>query len=158
MPGGPPLRLRNATALAGAAALAGCGSADLPAVAVSPPPIAKPAVAAACLRLLEALPEKVDDLARRGVDSPATSAAWGKDVVVVLRCGVGTPKGLTRTSQLAGANDVDWFPEQLQGARRFTTVGRVVNVELVIPEAHEPQVGPLVDVAAAVTSANPLVP
>ncbi len=37
----------------------------------------------------------------------------------------------------------------------FTTTGRVANVELTVPLAHEPAVGPLVDVAAAVTAQVP---
>lgn len=143
--------------LAGVAATAGCDSSQLPSVAVSPAPAEKPAVVAACARLLDALPPNVDDLRRRAVDPPSAGAAWGKDVVVVLRCGVAKPKALTRTSQLAGVNDIDWFGEQRDGARVFTTVGRVANVEVVIPAAHEPQVGPLVDVADAMARSNPTV-
>lgn len=149
-------RLRVGLGLTLAGLAAGCGASPLAAVAVSPVPSGNPAVAGACARLLDALPEKVDDLRRRQVDPPGAGAAWGKDVVVVLRCGVAKPKALTLTSQLAGVNDVDWFPEQRDGARVFTTVGRVANVEITIPAAHEPQPGPLVDVAAAMTSTNPM--
>ncbi|MGQ0844529.1 MAG: DUF3515 family protein [Sporichthyaceae bacterium] len=138
------------------AAIAGCGGPGTLAVSAVPSPA--PAVAAVCARLVAALPEKVDDLNRRSVSPPANVAAWGTDVVVVLRCGVGQPKALTQTSQLTSVNEVDWFPEERPDALVFTTVGRGANVELTIPRAHDPQIGPVVDVAAAMQRANPSLP
>jgi hypothetical protein len=121
---------------------------------IGPAPSAK--AAAVCARLVPALPTKVDDLSWRPV-KPAgvAAAAWGKDQVVVLRCGVPTPGGLTATSFLNTVNEVDWFMVEQPDARLFTTVGRVANVELTIPVAHDPAVGPLVDVAAAIDATDP---
>jgi hypothetical protein len=111
-----------------------------------------------CTRLVDALPDRVDDLKRRTVDPPANVAAWGTDVVVVLRCGVDRPKALTQTSQLTSVNEVDWFPEERPDAFIFTTIGRGANVELTIPRTHDPQIGPVVDVAEAMQRANPTIP
>ena len=89
--------------------------------------------------------------------SGVAAAAWGSDPVVVLRCGVAKPSGLQPTSFLDTINEVDWFVVERPDARVFTTVGRTANVELTIPRAHEPAVGPLVDVAAAIEANNPTV-
>jgi hypothetical protein len=105
--------------------------------------------------LAQTLPEKLDGLRRRPV-RPAISvvAAWC-DQAVVLRCGVPRPAGLTTTSQLFVVNDVDWFSEQSPGRQVFTAVGRVAEVEVSIPKEHDPLVGPLVDLAPAITAADP---
>jgi hypothetical protein len=148
------------------AALTGCGGSDLPPVAVSPPAPAA-AAAQACARLHPALPPKVDD-ARARATTPTSdlTSAWG-DPSVVLRCGVPAPAGLGPMSQLQTVNGVDWFNPGVQspaagkletdgGARVFTTTGRVANIELTVPLGHEPAVGPLVDVAAAIAAQVPL--
>jgi hypothetical protein len=128
----------------------------LPLDAPSPAPVG--AARDACLRLGGRLPTKVDSLARRSV-VPSTQlvAAWG-DPAVILRCGVPRPTALIATSQLIGANDVDWFAEETPQHRIFTTFGRAAYVEVSIPTQHDPAVGPLVDLAAAISAADPLLP
>ncbi len=98
----------------------------------------------------QALPDKVDDAERRDT-SPRTArtAAWGEPPVI-LRCGVERPKGLTLTAQLNTVNGIDWLVETRNGGHVFTTVGRAAYIEVVVPAEHDPQVGPLVDLAPAV--------
>jgi hypothetical protein len=114
-------------------------------------------MAAVCDRLAAALPAKVDDLKRRRT-APAgsTVAAWG-DPAVVLRCGVGLPAGLTATSQLSGVNDVEWYVDEQPTQRVWTTFARAAEVEVTIPDTHDPAVGPIVDLAAAIKVTDPKV-
>jgi hypothetical protein len=136
--------------------LCACGSGPDP-VAVDPPKIAAGGMAAVCGRLAAALPAKVDDLRRRRTDPTVTTvAAWG-DPPVVLRCGVGLPSGLTATSQLSGVNEVDWYVDEQPTQRVWTTFARAANVEVTIPNPHDPAVGPVVDLAAAIKSTDPKV-
>ncbi|KWX09858.1 hypothetical protein TR74_07120, partial [Carbonactinospora thermoautotrophica] len=86
-------------------------------------------------------------------DSPLV-AAWG-DPPIVLRCGVPVPAAYQPTSQVVTINGVDWFPEQLTRGYVFTTVGRVANVEVSVPDAYAPEVNPLVDLAGAVADKVP---
>ena len=89
---------------------------------------------------------------RRDV-SPDTdlAAAWG-DPPVVLRCGVGPPAGLTPTSEVLEVERVEWFLDDTGRELRFTTVGRRVAVEVVVPASVERSAatGALVDLAPAV--------
>jgi hypothetical protein len=99
----------------------------------------------------------VDDLHRRKTSPTAdTVAAWG-DPPVVLRCGVALPPGLTATSQLSGVNEVDWYVDEQAGQRVWTTFARIANVEVTIPDSHDPSVGPIVDLAAAIKATDPKV-
>ncbi|KWW99636.1 hypothetical protein LI90_1275 [Carbonactinospora thermoautotrophica] len=119
-------------------------------------PAPPPADAArACAALHHALPRKLDGQDRRRVttDSPLV-AAWG-DPPIVLRCGVPVPAAYQPTSQVVTINGVDWFPEQLTRGYVFTTVGRVANVEVSVPDAYAPEVNPLVDLAGAVADKVP---
>ncbi|MGQ0624453.1 MAG: DUF3515 domain-containing protein, partial [Sporichthyaceae bacterium] len=162
LPGRPPLKalVRAATAacaLALLAAPAGCGRDPLPAVAVSPPDVPQPAQRA-CESLAGGLPPRIDGESRRVVEPPSPyTAAWGEPAVV-LRCGVARPGGLTATSMLNTVNGVDWFLEELTGLRRFTTAGRALFVEVSVPNGHDPLIGPLVDLAAALTAQIPALP
>jgi hypothetical protein len=54
-------------------------------------------------------------------------------------------------------NGVGWFSEDAEGGVLFTTVGRVVFVEVGVPHAYAPEVNPLVDLAAAVSAHDALV-
>jgi hypothetical protein len=99
----------------------------------------------------------VDDLHRRPTEPTATTvAAWGNPPVV-LRCGVGMPVGMTVTSQLSGVNEVDWYVEEQSTQRIWTTFARAANVEVAIPKSHDPAVGPIVDLAAAIKATDPKV-
>jgi hypothetical protein len=103
------------------------------------------------------LPSRVDG--RRRVDvtpqSPRT-AAWG-DPAVVLRCGVGKPAKLTRSSELIDVDDVSWFLDETDDAFVFTTVDRVANIEVSVPSSvpREDATSPLVDLARPVSESVP---
>jgi hypothetical protein len=123
-------------------------------------PVAVPAPAAAgaavCAQLDAALPDVVNGQpARRTAPESPLTAAWGYPSIV-LRCGVGRPAALQPTSTLESVNEVDWFREETADATRFTTTGRSVNVEVVVPDAYAPAVNPLVDLAGPVTRTVPL--
>lgn len=132
------------------------------AVRVTPPRV-ESAVARTCADLVRALPRRVIGAPRREVrpDSQLT-AAWG-DPPVVLRCGVARPAGLSATSDVieirasAGGAGVAWFLRESQTAYRFTSVGRAAYVEVTVPAKvpREEATGPLVDLGAAVTRADP---
>jgi Protein of unknown function (DUF3515) len=150
------LRLRLLPGIAGAAVVvAGCALAGDAAVEVAPPEPA-PAAARLCRGLAARLPAVVDGGDRRDV-SPASPyvAAWG-DPAIVLRCGVARPRALLPGAELVTVNGVDWLPEQQDDGYRFTTAGRAAYVEAWVPARYAPEVDPLVDLAAAVTSAVPV--
>jgi hypothetical protein len=114
---------------------------------------------AVCAKLAAALPQKVDDLhRRRTVPDVSTVAAWGNEPPVVLRCGVAQPPGLTATSTLSTVNGVDWYTQEQPTQRVWTTFARAANVEVAIPNAHNPGVGPVVDLANAIKANDPTVP
>jgi hypothetical protein len=68
---------------------------------------------------------------------------------VILRCGVERPKALTATAMLNTVNGIDWLVETRDGGHVFTSVNRAAYIEVVVPAEHDPQVGPLVDLAPA---------
>lgn len=125
-----------------------CGGVDVPGTTVSG------AERAACERLVEALPDRVSDQARRETSGNPLGAAWG-DPAIVLRCGVGTPEGYDKFAGCQTVNDLDWFvpTEDIedQGADvTMTTIGREPAVEVVVPAAYRPPDAVMVDLAAAV--------
>lgn len=133
--------------------LAGCGG---PGPVPVTPPTPGAEAAAACAKLQEAFPDKVDEGKRRETSpESALTAAW-RDPAVVLRCGVADPP-VRPTTQLRTINDVDWYTADFEvtGPHVYTTVGRVANVELTIPDGRLPA-GALVDLADAVKLAVPL--
>jgi hypothetical protein len=112
-----------------------------------PPPQPGPADAAACARLIAALPGSIDT----GVPTVATSPvspltkAYGKrSAPVVVRCGVGLPKGFQPTSQLLvldpGAGPVGWFDVTRGTTTVLTAVRRTPHVELTIPSIYRADV------------------
>lgn len=106
-------------------------------------------VTAICRQLETALPKKVDGMSRRDTTpQPDRTAAWG-DPAVVMRCGVERPTTLKQTSQLNTVNGIDWLVEQRDGGHVFTSVNRSAYVEVTVPAGHDPQVGPLVDLATS---------
>jgi hypothetical protein len=112
-------------------------------------PVTSTQIGVICDSMAHALPKEVDGQKRRDTTPSSTrTAAWG-DPPVVLRCGVARPKALKRTSQLNTVNGVDWLVEDRDGGHVFTSVNRAVYVEITVPAGHDPQVGPLVDVAPA---------
>ena len=57
----------------------------------------------------------------------------------MLRCGVGVPAALTPTAELVTVDGVDWLPEPLTAGYLFSTVGRVVVVEVAVPDTYAPR-------------------
>ena len=151
MPGRPFV----ASILAGpglALALSGCGGG--PAKVAPPVPTSAPA-ARACAALSAALPDVLDGHNARSTEPDSElTAAWA-DPAIVLRCGVATPPELRPTSELYTINDIDWLPVDTDRGWRFTTVGRIANVEVTVPNRYEPAVNPLVDLAAAIAATVP---
>jgi hypothetical protein len=131
---------------------AGCGS---PVLHVSPPHPPN-AVAVACSRLTDHLPNQLDNLNSRLVNprSPLVHA-WG-DRAVVLRCGVPTPAGYDANSpSTAAVNGVNWFQQVYPRLVVWTAVRKTANVELTVPTSYDAQGGFLVDVGSAVAATVP---
>ena len=113
--------------------------------------------AAGCARLHAALPSSVEGRgARSTAPASARTAAWGSPAVV-LRCGVGRPRGLRPTSEVIEVNDVEWYLTEPTPPYVFTTVGRGTYVELRVPASvpRADATGPLADLATAITRSLP---
>jgi hypothetical protein len=129
--------------------LAGCSdtvSVDAPAV--------RGADATSCAALVKALPEHVADQPSRPVEGEGYAAAWG-DPAIVLRCGVGRPKGFDQFAGCQSVNGVDWYvPESQQSGQpvaiTMTAVGRTQYVQVRLPEDYFPPATAMVDLAPAV--------
>ena len=134
MPGRPPLRL----ALLAVTLLAGCTT-STPEPATGPVDVTAEAVdattAAACRRLVAALPDEVDPgVTRRPVSGdPGLTAAWG-DPAVTLVCGVPEPD---RPEEPVIVNGVTWSVRDIGAGFRWTTRDRPVRVAVDIPDAYE---------------------
>lgn len=129
--GPPPAALRPLVALgtATAALLAGCTSA----VEVRP---FEGSDSPACQRVADAWPATVRDLERREVAVQSRGvAAWG-DPAIIARCGA-DPPGPT-TDQCLDVAGVDWIARELEDGWRFTSYGRDPAVEVLVPDAHDP--------------------
>jgi hypothetical protein len=113
-------------------------------------------VAAACARLGQKLPTRLDGRHTR-VTSPRSPrvAAWGNPPVV-MRCGVALPAGYDpHSASTVTVDGVPWFQERQARAVRWTTARRDANVELTVPSSYAAQAGFLVDLSAAVRAALP---
>jgi hypothetical protein len=75
----------------------------------------------------------------------------------VLRCGVAVPSALSSTSQLVTVDGVDWLPEQLTHGYVFTTVGRVLSVEVTVPDHYAPEADALSDLSPTIAAMIPLI-
>jgi len=120
-------------------------------------PTARGAAARQCSALHARLPGEVDDRSRVKTH-PASdlTAAWGSPPVA-LRCGVPRPQGLKPTSEILEVNGVEWFLRESARGYAFTSVGRAVNVEVLVPPSVDrtEATAPLVDVADAVGQVPP---
>ncbi len=112
--------------------------------------------AAACARLVDALPEQVADQDRREVDTRGIGAAWG-DPAIVLLCGVPAPESFEPTSMCTTVDGVDWFipEEQLeaQGDLVMTVVNRQQHVEVRLPSEYWPPATALADLSSTIAEA-----
>jgi len=133
--------------------VAGCGT---PALRITPPS-APNAVAVACSRLVEHLPNQLENLNSRLITphSPLVHA-WGDDHPVVLRCGVPKPTGYDPNSpSTASVNGVEWFQQVYPEKVVWTAVRTTANVELSVPTSYDAQGGFLVDIGSAVAATVP---
>ena len=120
-----------------------------------PPALEQPSpsgvVARECQAVMAALPQRVMGQDERVVTG--NIATWG-DPRISLRCGVQQPANLDRTSPCDELNGIGWFSEEpgtaLDGAWRFTTIGRTGFIEVVVPEDLEPAGDALMDLSGAV--------
>ncbi|MGZ4457298.1 MAG: DUF3515 domain-containing protein [Actinomycetes bacterium] len=160
----PPLLRRRRPALTSAGAVAvvlllasGCGGGAVEVDAPAPTGRA----ASACTALMKELPSAVADQKRRDVSpASASAAAWG-DPPIVLRCGVGRPRGFNRFSTCQVTNGVGWFipDSQITGsatAITMTTIGRAAYVEVRLPADYFPPAAAMADLAPAIKKAVPL--
>ncbi|MDQ3627637.1 MAG: DUF3515 domain-containing protein [Actinomycetota bacterium] len=130
--------------------LTGCsGAVDLEPVDLGP------AAAAMCRDLLADLPQELAGQSRRDVAPAGSGVAWG-DPAITLRCGATGAEGLGPASECQVVDGVGWYPEQLPDGFRFTTVGRATPVEVVVPAAYAPEVGPLTAIADTVDDTVPV--
>lgn len=142
---------RRATGVAAAALAALLVSSCATPVAIPPPEPTDPA----CAELPDRLPKRVagQDPRPTTPESPVT-AAWG-DPPISLRCGVAPPAAFGPTSTLITINGIDWFAQDLAAGMRFTTVGRVANVEVTVPDAYEPEADIPAELSLAISRSLP---
>jgi Protein of unknown function (DUF3515) len=108
----------------------------------------------ACTALVDDVPHRVSERARRDTTGGDLGAAWG-DPAIVLSCGVGTPEGYQPGSPCQRANGVDWFVPEDQISDQdkdvvLTTIGRKPNVEVVVPAEYRPPDAAMVDLAEVI--------
>lgn len=132
-----------------------CGAVDIPASEVSGPE------REVCSALVEALPKRVSDQPRRESEGSPLGAAWG-DPAIVLRCGVGTPRGYDQFSACQVANGLGWFVPEEEMADQgrdvvMTTIERSPRVEVVVPAEYRPPDAVMVDLAEAIKQHTRLV-
>ncbi|MEU6321446.1 DUF3515 domain-containing protein [Streptomyces sp. NPDC047009] len=143
-------------ALALLIATAGCSSSDDSPSAAVPSPDAK--VTKLCQNLDQALPRKVDGLARNDPEPrSALTAGWGSPAII-LRCGVERPAEMNDPeADGLEANGVGWLLHKRDdGSFLFTTTLRQAYVEVSLSKDRTGDgVGPLADLAPAVTKAIP---
>ncbi|GAA2347514.1 hypothetical protein GCM10009854_25780 [Saccharopolyspora halophila] len=106
------------------------------------PPVPAPqAQSPDCAKVIAALPQELtvegQPVPRREIAQPAPAAtvAWGdaEHDPVTVRCGIGSPAELTRTSQLMVVNGVSWFEINEAGNVSWLAVDRGVRVALNAP-------------------------
>lgn len=142
MPRRPPVGL-----LLALLATACSDTGPLPAVRVQPVATLTPHETAVCRSVTGALPKEVvvDVVRRRTTPDDASTAAWG-DPAIVLRCGVAPGSALDDLYEFDG---VQWAMHDTGATRTWTTLGRAVNVQVVIPDHYGDQAELLGSLAAA---------
>jgi hypothetical protein len=68
---------------------------------------------------------------------------------------VAPPAAFGPTSTLITINGIDWFAQDLAAGMRFTTVGRVANVEVTVPDAYEPEADIPAELSLAISRSLP---
>ncbi len=131
-------RIRLAGVLLTGIALAGCGPAAAPVRVMLPDPPPEAAEAAACERLVAALPAELDDREQRETQprSPLVRA-WGEEPVV-LTCGVERPEGYRPPAVSPyGVNGVQWYHHIAGDTIEWYPVDRTVYLRLDVPRDVE---------------------
>lgn len=135
--------------------LSACGSdstGPVPVATTNPTPRA---AAAACDRLDDALPATVLGQSQRPTEPESpTTAAWG-DPEIVVTCGVPRPAARAPGAQLFEIDGITWFAEELTAGTRFTSEGRVANVQVDVPDDYRPEAESLIDLAPAIKTSVP---
>lgn len=105
----------------------------------------------ACRTLSGLLPDQLAAGVERRGTTPAsyTASAYG-DPAITVRCGV--PAGNERDASFV-FNDVAWSVREGRGSRTWTTLGRPVNVEVVVPDSYPSQAELVGTIALAVKKA-----
>jgi hypothetical protein len=135
-------------------ALTGCGPGAVQVAVPSP----APEVAAACSKLVGALPDAVLDAKRRKTEPPSPLTTAYGDPPIEITCGVAPPAGLAQAqSQCFEVNGVGWFAEEVENGVIFTTIGRKVYLEVAVPDKYAPEANALTDVSDAVQAHNTLI-
>lgn len=122
--------LATASAVVGAALLAGCAHAE---VIDAAPYAADPD----CARVMLAIPQTVGGLDMRATTSQATQA-WGEEYPIEARCGV-EPPGPTTEQCIAvetPAATVDWLLREEGDDWVAVTFGRSPALELTVPQSR----------------------
>ena len=71
------------------------------------------------------------------------------DPRTVLKCGVEVPAEYEKTSEMIVVDDVAWFGQEQSDGYTFTAVRSSRSFRCMSPIVHQPEVNPLVDLAAA---------
>jgi hypothetical protein len=127
---------------------AACNGTEKPgAVDVTPVAPLPAHVAGVCRDVVSRLPQSVADgvQARRTAPDAGTTAAWG-DPAISFRCGTGAGALLDDQYVFDG---VTWAMHDTGATRTWTTRGRAVNVQVVIPDHYDGQAEILGSLAAA---------
>jgi hypothetical protein len=105
---------------------------------------------AVCRDVTRALPKEVaaDVVRRRVSPDDGTTAAWG-DPAIVLRCGVAPGSALDDLYEFDG---VQWAMHDTGSTRTWTTRGRAVNVQVVVPDHYSGQAELLGSLATALAA------
>jgi hypothetical protein len=104
---------------------------------VQPVATLSPQQTTVCRSVTGALPkELVKDVVRRRVAPDDGSTAAFGDPAIVLRCGVGPGSALDDLYEFDG---VQWAMHDTGATRTWTTLGRTVNVQVVVPDHYDDQ-------------------
>jgi hypothetical protein len=115
-------------------------------------------VADACAPLVKALPAKVLDAERRKADPPSPLTTAYGDPPIEVTCGVAPPAGMAEAqSQCFEVNGIGWFAKEVTGGVIFTTIGRALYLEMVVPAKYSPEANALTDVSDVVHRFNKLI-
>jgi len=112
---------------------------------------------AVCVRLVDALPDRVADQDRRKTQpAAALGGAWG-DPAIIAQCGVGVPKDFSKSAACTVADGVGWFVPDSQVNDQsadvvMSTAGYRPVLQVTVPDHYRPN-----GLAAAMVELAPVV-